>query len=142
MPVWLLFSFGSAVFAALVAIFAKIGLGGVSATLATTIRSLIMSGILLIAGFAFGTLRHVKWGSITGREWAYLFLAGLAGALSWLCYFIALKTGSAVKVSAIDRTSLALVVILAALFLGESLTWKTVVGAIVMIAGAILVTLK
>ena len=142
MPVWLLFSFGSAIFAALVAIFAKVGLGGVSATLATTVRSLIMSGILVIAGFAFGTFRHVKWGSITGREWVFLFLAGLAGALSWLCYFIALKTGSAVKVSAIDRTSLALVVILAALFLGESLTWKTVVGAIIMIVGAILVTLK
>lgn len=142
MPAWLLFSFGSAVFAALVAIFAKIGLGNVNTTLATTIRSLMMSGILLIAGFAFGTFRNVKWGNITGREWVYLFLAGLAGALSWLCYFIALKSGSAVKVSAIDRMSLVLVVVLAALFLGESLTWKTVVGALIMVVGAVLVTIK
>lgn len=77
MPVWILFSFGSAVFAALVAIFAKVGLGGVSATLATTVRSLIMSGILVIAGFAFGTFRHVKWGVLRGVNGCFCFWRGL-----------------------------------------------------------------
>ncbi|MCX6781013.1 MAG: EamA family transporter [Candidatus Magasanikbacteria bacterium] len=142
MPTWLLFSFGSAIFAALVAIFGKIGIQDMSSTLATTVRSFIMSGVLLVAGFMFGTFRGVKWGSFSGREWFFLFLAGLAGALSWLCYFLALKLGDPVKVSAIDRMSLVFVVILAVLFLGESFTWKTALGAAVMVGGAILITLK
>lgn len=142
MPTWLLFSFGSAVFAALVAIFGKIGIQGMSSTLAATVRSFIMSGVLLVAAIAFGTFRNVKWGSFAGREWLFLFLSGLAGALSWLCYFLALKTGSAIKVSTIDRMSLIFVVVLAALFLGETFNWKTGVGAVIMVVGAVLITLK
>lgn len=139
---WMFFAGLSAVFAALVAIFGKLGLQNINSTVATTLRSLIMSGILLSAGALFGSFKNVKWGAITGKEWTFLFLAALAGALSWLCYFVALKTGDATKVSAIDRMSMVLVVILAAIFLGETLSWKTVLGAVFIVAGAVLITLK
>lgn len=139
---WMIYAFLSSLFAALVAIFGKFGLKDIDPTLATTIRSIIMAGFLVITSFSLKKFQGFSLGSLSGKEWIFIILAGIAGALSWLFYFVALKYGVATKVVAIDRLSIIFVVILAALFLGEAIGWKAVLGAIFMIAGAILITLK
>lgn len=87
-----------------------------------------------------------KWGnfsfiSLSKKDWMFIILSGLAGALSWLFYFLALKMGKATNVAVIDRLSVVFLIILAAVFLGETLTWKTAVGAVLMVGGAALVVL-
>ena len=139
---WLLFAFLSAIAAAGVAIFAKLGLETIDSTLATTIRSIIMAGFLVIVSFLLKKFDGFSLTSFSSREWILIALAGIAGALSWLFYFFALKQGFASKVAAIDRLSLVFVVVLAAVFLGETLGWKSALGALLMVAGALLITLK
>lgn len=134
---WLLLALLSAFFAALVAIFGKVGLERVDSTLATTIRGVIMAAILVLASLIGG--KFSGFASIGGRAWWAILAAGIAGALSWLFYFLALKLGTASHVAAIDRLSIAFVIILAALFLGEALTWKLAIGGAFMVAGAILI---
>ncbi len=139
---WLLYAFFSALFAALVAIFGKMGLQGVDSTLATTIRSIIMAAFLVITSVLLNKFDGFTLGSLRGKDWVLIALAGVAGALSWLAYFFALKLGTATKVVAIDRLSIVLVVILSTLFLGETFGWKTALGAVLMVGGAILISLK
>ncbi len=139
---WLFYAFLSAFFAALVAIFAKLGLKDIDSTLATTVRSIIMAVFLITVAFALKKFDGFTISSFSGREWMLITLAGVAGALSWLFYFSALKSGTASSVVAIDKLSIVFVVILAVFFLGETLTWKVGIGAIVMTLGAILMTLK
>ncbi|KKW31694.1 MAG: hypothetical protein UY75_C0002G0007 [Parcubacteria group bacterium GW2011_GWC2_52_8c] len=139
---WLLFAFLSAIAAAGVAIFAKLGLQTIDSTLATTVRSVIMAGFLVIVSFLLKKFDGFSLTSFSSREWILIALAGIAGALSWLFYFFALKQGFASKVAAIDRLSLVFVVVLAAVFLGETLGWKSALGALLMVAGALLITLK
>lgn len=139
---WLILAFLSALFAALVAILGKLGLKGVDSTLATSLRSLIMTGVLLPTAFFFGKLTKSSVASLSVKDWWLLIGAGLAGALSWLCYFAALKLGKAGSVAAIDRLSIVLVIVFAALFLGENLNFKSVTGAILISVGAILLIIK
>jgi len=139
---WLIFAFLSSITAALVAIFGKLGLKAVDPTLATTVRSVIMAGFLILVSFSLKKFRDFSIKSFSSRDWILIILSGVAGALSWLFYFFALKMGLATKVVVIDRLSLVFVIILAAIFLGESLGWKTAIGAILMVAGAIMITLK
>ncbi|MBI2618433.1 EamA family transporter [Candidatus Kaiserbacteria bacterium] len=139
---WLLYAFISALMAALVAIFAKLGLKDIDSTLATTVRAIIMAGFLVVVSFFLKKFDGFSLASFSSREWLLIALAGVAGALSWLFYFFALKTGLATGVVAIDRLSIVFVVILAALFLGEGFGWKAVIGALFMTAGALLITLK
>ncbi len=139
---WVIYAFLSAGFAALVAIFGKIGMQGVDSTLATTVRAIIMALFLVLVSLSVGKFKGFTLHQFTGKEWMFIILAGIAGALSWLFYFSALKHGSAGAVSAIDRTSIIFVVLLAALFLGEGLTWKIVLGAILVSGGVYLITLK
>ena len=126
----------------LVAIFAKLGLKDVDSTLATTVRALIMSGFLVLVSFFLKKFQGFSINSFSSRDWLLIVLSGVAGALSWLFYFFALKYGLASRVAAIDRLSIVFVIILAALFLGETFGWKTGLGAILMAAGAILITIK
>jgi transporter family protein len=126
----------------LVAIFAKLGLKGIDSTLATTIRSIIMAVFLVLTSFFLKKFQGFSLSSLGSKDWILIVLAGIAGALSWLFYFLALKTGLATKVVAIDRLSLVFVIIFAAIFLGEKLGWKSVLGALLMVAGAIIITLK
>lgn len=132
---YIIFALLSAVSASLVAIFGKIGLSKVDTTLATTIRAIVMALLLLSA-----TLILKKWdlSQIDNKALLYIFLAGLAGATSWLFYFLALKFGPATSVAALDRLSVVFVILFAALFLGESLTIKSVLGGLLIISGAIL----
>ena len=136
---WLVFALLSSVSAALVAIFGKIGLSNVDSTLATTLRAIIMAVFLLAAGLALGKLNGVALSGVAARDWMFIALAGIAGALSWLFYFLALKIGRVNNVVVIDRLSVVFVVILSALFLGEALRWKTAVGVALMVCGALLV---
>ncbi len=139
---WLLYAFLSAVAAALVAIFGKLGLKNVDATLGTTIRSIIMAGFLVLVSLFLKKFDGFSLQTISGKDWMWIVLAGIAGAISWLFYFIALKSGMVTKVVAIDRLSIVFAVVLAALVLGETLGWKTAVGALLMVGGAILISLK
>jgi transporter family protein len=138
-PIWILLGLGSAFSAALVAIFGKLGLEKVDTTLATTARAAVMFLLLLI--FVAATGRLTALGSISGRALLFIVLAGVAGAASWLFYFWGLKLGPANGLVAMDRLSIVMVVILAAIFLGEKLTWTVAAGAALMVGGAILIAL-
>lgn len=139
---WLIYAFLSAIAAALVAIFAKMGLKNIDSTLATTVRSIIMAGFLFLTALSLKKFQGFSLSSFNQKEWLLIALAGIAGAISWLFYFYALKEGMAGKVAAIDRLSLVFIILLAAIFLGEKLSWQTSIGAIIMAFGAILITLK
>jgi transporter family protein len=139
---WLIYAFLSSITAALVAIFGKMGLKGVDSTLATTVRSIIMAVFLFLVTFSLKKFKGFSLYSFSSKDWILIILAGISGALSWLFYFFALKVGLATKVVVIDRLSLVFVIILAAIFLGEKLGWNSVVGALLMIAGALIITLK
>lgn len=138
---WWFYALLSSITAALVAIFGKIGLKNVDSTLATTLRSVIMAVFLFLSSVALGKLSGFKISTLAGRDWLFIALAGVAGALSWLFYFFALKIGLVNKVVVIDRLSLVFVVILSALFLGEAFTWKVAAGAALMVGGALLISL-
>lgn len=134
---WLPYALLSALFAALTAILAKIGIKGVDSNLATAIRTVV---ILLFAWgivAAQGTLSQLS--SISRFSLAFLVLSGIATGLSWLFYFRALQLGQAAQVSPIDKLSLVMTIILAAIILKERVTVSILVGATLMAAGAILV---
>ena len=136
---WITYALGSAVFASLVAIFGKIGLKGVDSTLATTLRSLVMAAFLVIVSLSIGKFSGIS--SITGKPLLFIILSGIAGALSWLCYFFAIKYGPVGGVVALDRLSVVFALILAAIFLGEAFTLKTAFGGILVFVGALLIAL-
>lgn len=133
---WVFFALLSAVFAALVAILGKMGVRGIDSTTATTVRAVIMA-LFLVGVFLF-LGKFSELAKFDKRALLFVALSGIAGALSWLAYFFALKYGSAHSVAALDRTSVAMVAVLAALFLGEVFTWKVALGALLMVTGAVL----
>jgi transporter family protein len=137
---WIILALLSAGFAALVAIFGKIGIKDLDTTLATTVRSVIMALFLVAISLALGKAKLLP--TINGRPLVFIVLAGVAGALSWLCYFFALKYGPASGVAALDRLSVVFVLILALLFLGEQFTWRAATGAGLLTIGAILMSIK
>ncbi|MDP2789904.1 MAG: EamA family transporter [bacterium] len=137
---WILFALLSAVFAALVGIFGKVGIKGIDSTLATSVRAVVMATFLVLVSLILGKAKLLH--TIENRVLLFIVLSGVSGAISWLFYFFALKTGPVSGVAALDRLSVVFVLILAALFLGEHLTWKTGLGGILITAGAVLMTLK
>lgn len=136
---WLPLALLSALFAALVAVFGKVGLEKADVTVATMARSAVMFTLLFAVVAATGKLDGLA--AIKDKALAFVILAGVAGAASWLFYFWALKVGTASKVATVDRLSLVFVVLLAASFLGEKIGWRTGVGAALMVAGAMLIAL-
>ena len=140
MAIWILYAALSAIFAALVAIFGKIGLQNIDSTLATTVRSVVMALFLFIVSLSLGKFSLIN--TIKNKVLFFIVLSGIAGALSWLFYFLALKTGVVTGVAAIDRLSVVFVVIFAALFLSEKLTLYTSLGTLFMVIGAILMIIK
>ncbi|MFA6136074.1 MAG: EamA family transporter [Candidatus Paceibacterota bacterium] len=139
---WLLYAFLASVFAALVAVLGKLGLKNIDPILATTVRGIIMAIFLFVVTLGLNKINLTNIKSISTKDWGFIAASGIAGALSWLFYFVALKNGSASKVSAIDRTSIIFVIFLSALFLGESFGWKSAFGALFIALGAILITLR
>ena len=120
-----------------VAVFGKVGLGGVDPTLATTARSIVMTVVLLMVSLGSGGFRGLT--SLDVRAWTFVVLAGLAGAISWLAYFAALRVGAAAQVASIDRLSLAFVVVFSSAFLGERYGWRGWAGVVLVVIGILLV---
>lgn len=140
MQSWIIFAMLSAISAAFVAIFGKIGLAGVDTTVATTVRAAVMATFLIMVTAALGKAGLVA--SLPGKAITFIVLSGIAGAISWLFYFFALRHGPAAGVAALDRLSVVFVLVLAALFLGEGITWKTSIGAVLVTAGAIFMSIR
>ena len=136
---WLIFAILSAVFAAATAILAKIGIEGVNSNLATAIRIIVV--LLLAWGMVFITHSQGGISSITPRSWLFLILSGLATGASWLCYFYAIKVGEVSKVVPVDKCSLVLTILFAVIFLGETFTWKTLVGSLLLLAGTLIMVI-
>jgi transporter family protein len=134
---WQLWALLSAVFAALTAIFAKVGVENVSADLATFIRTVVILATLALILAATGQFQAP--GSISGRTYVFLVLSGLATGASWVCYFRALKLGNASQVAPIDKLSVVLVAIFGAVFLGENLSAANWLGVVLIAAGALLI---
>ena len=138
---WIVLGLVAAVGGAAVAIFGKVGLEQVDPTLATTARSLVMSGVLVAACVGTGRAGQL-FGAQSGfdaRAWVFVLLAGVAGAVSWLAYFGALRIGAAAQVAAIDRLSVAFVIVFASVFLGEQYGWRGWVGIALVVLGLALV---
>ncbi len=140
MSLWIIYALLSAISAAAVAIFGKLGIKNIDSTLATTVRSIVMALFLILVSLTLNKFQQVS--TINSKAWLYIVLAGVAGATSWLFYFYALKQGPASSVAALDRLSVVFVLILATLFLGEKLSWYSAIGALMITGGAILMTLK
>lgn len=135
MQTWIFYAILSAVFASLVAIFGKIGVSHVDSTLATTVRAIIMGVFLVIVCFMLGKFSGIN--TIDKKAIIFITLSGVAGACSWIAYFLALKHGPAPAVAAIDRTSVVFVLIFSVLFLTQKLTWFSAIGALLITTGAI-----
>ena len=133
---WIYWALLSAVFAALTAIFAKIGIQGVDSDLATLVRTAII--IVVLAVFVWGTGKWSNPLALSSKTWLFLGLSGLATGASWVCYFRALQIGDASKVALVDKLSLVLVAVFAFAFLGERPSMREWLG-IAMVAGGVLV---
>ena len=130
---WLLYAVLAAVFASLTAIFAKVGLNGVDSNLATAVRTAV--ALLLALGLVHLTGAYKEFGALTRSNVVFLILSGLGTGLSWLCYFKALQSGPVSKVAPVDKLSVILTIILAAVFLHEPVTLKTGLGALLLLSG-------
>lgn len=139
MTPWMIYAILAAVAAGAVGILAKLGITGADATVATTLRGLSIALFMGAAAFFLG-----KWETVTSmssRSFFFIVLTGIVGGLSWLWGFMALQKGGGVTVvNAIDRMSLVLVLIFAAMFLGEGITWNKAVGVVFIVLGVILAT--
>ena len=136
---WFWFALGSAVFAALTSILAKIGIEGVDSNLATAIRTVVV--VAMAWGMVFLTHAQSGIGEVSRKSWLFLILSGLATGASWLCYYKALQMGEASKVVPIAKLSVVITLILAFVFLHEEFTVKSAVGCVLIAAGTLLMVL-
>ena len=136
---WLPFAVCSAVFAALASILAKIGIEGVNSNLATAIRTLVVLAMAWI--MVFVTHEQSGIATISKKSWIFLILSGLATGASWLCYYRALQTGDASKVVPVDKMSVVITIILAFMILHEKVSVKSILGALLLTAGTIVMVL-
>jgi len=137
---WLTWSLLSAAFAAATAILAKLGVERLDANFATALRTSVVVAFTWL--LAWRNWPSSGLGSVSGRTWLFLVASGLATGCSWLCYFHALKLGQASQVAPIDKLSVALVILLGALVLGEKLTWAKGIGGLFIVAGAIIIAVE
>ena len=136
---WFLYALGSAVFAALTSILAKIGIEGVNSTLATALRTVVVLGMSWVMVFVSGAQSGRP--DIGRRSWLFLVLSGLATGASWLCYYKALQIGEASKVVPVDKLSVVFTLILAFVVLHEQFTVKSAIGAALITAGTLVMVL-
>ncbi|MCL2844501.1 MAG: EamA family transporter [Chitinivibrionia bacterium] len=130
---WVVYALLAAFFAALVAIFAKVGIEGVNSNLAVAIRTVVVLAMAWIIVFATG--KHAEVAAITQKSWVFLILSGLATGISWLFFYRALQIGDVSKVVPIDKLSIVITMILAFVILGETVSVKKIIGAILIVAG-------
>lgn len=136
---WMIFAVLSAVFAALTAILAKVGIEGVNSNLATAIRTIVV--VIMAWGMVFLTHAQNGLAEISKKSWIFLILSGLATGVSWLCYYKALQMGDASKVVPIDKLSVVITLILAFVFLHEQFTAKSIIGCILIGVGTLIMVL-
>lgn len=137
---WWAYAVGSAVFAALTSILAKIGIENVNSNLATAIRTIVVLilawGMVFLTGSQSGVKRNQQ------QKLVVLILSGLATGLSWLCYYHAIQVGDVSKVVPIDKLSVVLTVVLAFIIFHETVSWKSIVGCVLIGAGTLFMVMK
>ena len=136
---WFIFALLSAVFAALTSIFAKVGIDGVDSNLATALRTVVVLAMAWLMVFVTGSQGGI--GGIGRKSWIFLILSGLATGASWLCYYRALQIGEASRVAPVDKFSVVITLIMAAVFLHERITLKSAAGCALIAAGTLLMVL-
>lgn len=132
---WFVFALLSAIFAALTAILAKIGIEGVNSNVATAIRTVVV--VLLAWAMVFITQSQHNIAQISQRSWLFLILSGVATGASWLCYYKALQMGETTKVVSVDKLSIGITFVLAIIFLHEDFTLKSVIGVSLITIGTL-----
>ncbi len=137
---WQFWALLSACFAALTAVFAKVGVENVNSDFATFVRTIVILGAL--GGILLATGQWQSPSSVSGRTYLFLLLSGLATGASWLCYFRALKLGDAARVAPLDKLSVVLVAVFGVLFLGEKLSGANWLGVVMIAGGVILLTVR
>ena len=137
---WLVFALLSAVFAALTSVLAKIGIENVESNLATAIRTVVV--LIMAWGMVFLTKGQGGISDISRKSWIFLILSGIATGASWLCYYKAVQIGEISKVVPVDKLSVVITLILAAVFLHERFTPKTLLGAVLITAGTLILISK
>lgn len=136
---WLVFALGSALFAALTALFGKLGVAGINSNLATFIRTIVI--LAVTAGIVSLRQEWVRPSGLPWHSWLFLVLSGIATGLSWLCYYRALQLGPISKVAPVDKLSVALVIVLGLVFLGERPSLPLLIGGALIVAGAMVIAL-
>lgn len=136
---WFVFAVLSAIFAAITSILAKIGIEGVNSNLATAIRTVVV--VLMAWGIVALTNAQSGIAEISKRSWIFLTLSGLATGASWLCYFKALQLGDVSKVVPLDKFSIVITLVMAAVFLHEQFTVKTIIGSVLITLGTFVMIL-
>lgn len=136
---WFWYALLSAVFAACTSVLGKVGIEGVNSTLGTAIRTVVV--LAMAWGMVFLTHAQSGIGAISRRSWLFLALSGLATGASWLCYYRALQVGKATQVVAVDKLSVVITLVLAAVLLHEDFTPKTLLGAALITAGTLVLAL-
>lgn len=136
---YIIYALLGAVMASLGTIFAKFGLKGVDSNLLTAIRGIIMAIIVTIAALSFGKLSVPAISSLTGKQWLFVILSGLGGALSWIFFYHALASGPVVSVTVIDKLSIVLTAVLAYFVLAERITFQSGFGLLMIAVGTIIV---
>jgi len=136
---WILFAVLSSVFAAATSILAKVGIEDIDSNLATAIRTVVV--VIMSWGMVFITNAQSRLNAISRKSWIFLILSGIATGLSWLCYYKALKDGSVSVVVPIDKLSIVITMVFAAIFLHEQFTTKSVIGLVLITAGTLLMVL-
>ena len=136
---WFILALGSAVFAALTSILAKVGIDGVNSNLATAIRTAVV--LLMSWGMVFLTNAQGGISSISQKSWLFLILSGLATGASWLCYYKAIQIGEVSKVVPIDKLSVVITIAIGVLFLHEAFSLKLLLGGLLITAGSLVLLL-
>lgn len=138
---WKLFALASAVFAALTAIFGKLGVSTVDSNFATFVRTVVIlvfiTGILYFSDFKISEVKNLEM-----KQVLFLIVSGLCTGISWLCYYHALKLGPASQVAPIDKLGVALAILMAWIFLGEKMSWGLALGSLLIISGTLIILIK
>jgi transporter family protein len=134
---WQWYAFGSAFFAALTALFGKIGVANINSNYATFIRTIVILGVTAAIISARDEWQRPQ--QVAASTWLFLVLSGIATGLSWLCYYRALQLGPVSKVAPVDKLSVALAIMLGILFVGETLTWPVALGGALIVAGSVVI---
>lgn len=137
---WVSWALLGALFAGVTAVLAKAGVADLNSHLATAIRTTVM--LVFAWAVAAVSLGGARWPSVAPREWLFLVLSGLAGGLSWICYFRALQLGAVSRVAPVDKLSVAIAILLGVVFLGERLSPREICGAALMVAGVVVLVWK